>query len=353
MAEESFEERTEPASARKKQEARERGHVAKSVDLSTSLVLLAAIISIYVFHKDIYKAFRYTLEHSFAESITANEMDVMNIAFRSLQVSAISVLPILLILVVVGFCSGLIQFGFIFSLQQLEFNFDKVNPINGFKKLFSLRQFVRFIMGFLKLMVVGIALLVILWREINSIMSLNNMEVPQIVSYLLYLIFKISLTVAILLILLAIIDYIYQKFAYEKGLMMSKFEVKEEMKRYEGDPKVKEKRKQLYKQIAYKKMLKKIPKATVVITNPTEIAVALKYDHDSDIAPVVVAKGQRFLAQKIREIASDNKVPIVERRELARALFKQCEVGDAIPVSLFEACAQVLSYVYALKYKFS
>lgn len=349
MAEDRGDDRTEPATPRRRQEAREKGNVARSIDLTTSIVLLTAVIALYVFHKDIYSAFRYTFEECFNDAAVSDENSAVLTLLKCGKAVGLALIPFFLVLIVAAVCSSLVQFGFVFSFSPFEFNPDKLNPVTGFQRIFSMRNAVRFLMGLVKLAVISVSLYIVLNGERQGIFNLSHAEFGQVMSYMLWLLFKLSLTVALLLLVIGLIDFAYQKISFERQLMMSRFEVKEEMKKYEGDPKVKERRRQLYRQVVYKRMLQKVPKATVVITNPTEYAIAIKYDIEKDPAPIVVAKGRQLVAQRIREIAAEHNIPIVERKELARALYKICEIDAPVPEALWKACAEVLAYVISMK----
>lgn len=349
MAEDRGDDRTEPATPRRRQEAREKGNVARSHDLTTSIILLTAVITLYVFHKDMYAALKYTFEECFSDAAVSDENLVIVTLLKCGRVVGLTLIPFFIILMVAAVCSSLVQFGFVFSFTPFEFNPDKLNPVKGFQKIFSMRNVVRFLMGIIKLAVISAALYFVLSGERYSILNLSHVEFAQVMSYMLWLLFKLSLTVALLVLVIGLIDFAYQKISHERQLMMSRFEVKEELKKYEGDPKIKERRRQLYRQVVYKRMLQKVPKATVVITNPTEYAIAIKYDIERDPAPMVVAKGRQLVAQRIREIAAEHGVPIVERKELARALYKICEIDSPVPEALWKACAEVLAYVISMK----
>lgn len=352
MAEESLEDRTEPATPRKRMEAKSKGNVARSGDLAPALLLLAAIITMYLYSGEFYVAFNKAFTEAFTDAAFADEQTILVTLFKVARPAAMALLPVLVVIIIMAVCGNLLQIGFLITFDKLKWNIEKLDPISNLKsKIFSLQSVVRFIMGILKLTVIGMVLFFVLWGERVNLLNLIDTELGEIMGYMLWMAYKISLIVAIMLILLAIIDYIYQKWQYENQLKMSKHEVKEELKRYEGDPKVKRRRLEMYRKVAYKRMLQQVPKASVVITNPTEIAIAIRYDEETDSAPVIVAKGMRHLAEKIREIAFDNGIPILERKPLARALYKKCEVGDTIPEELYIACAEVLAYVYMLRQK--
>jgi flagellar biosynthetic protein FlhB len=215
--------------------------------------------------------------------------------------------------------------------------------------MFSLRSLVRLLMGVFKLAALGTVLLLTVWAERFNILNLVDQEFIQIVKYLIELLFVLAFRAALVILLIAILDYGYQRWQYEMDLRMSRQEVKEEMKRYEGDPKIKRRRYAIQLRLAMQRMLQRVPRATVVITNPTEIAVALEYEQERMEAPVVVAKGTGYVADRIRAIAMEYEIPIVQRPPLAQALYKATEVGQVIPFELYEAVAEVIAYVYRLK----
>jgi len=257
-------------------------------------------------------------------------------------------LPFIITIYAAALAINFLQVGFVVSTEPFTPNLNKLNPIKGIKKLFKLKNLVNIIFGFVKIGILGTVVYLSLVAEGPEIVRLSDTSFGTVVKYMLDLLYMISLKCALALLVMGLLDYLYQRWQHEQNIKMSKHEVKEELKRFEGDPKIKERRRSAHRQIIYQRMFQKVPKATVVITNPTEIAVALQYDSVMK-APVVVAKGMGLIAEKIRRIAHENDVPIIQRRDLARALYKICEVGQEIPENLYKTVAEILAYVVSLK----
>jgi flagellar biosynthetic protein FlhB len=349
------EEKTESATPRRRMEARERGHVAKSTDLANAIVLLSAVIALWFFGAGLMDAVKTIMRNVFQGMANwdGSMSDIMPMALAGLVIISKAMAPILVTIVLFALAAHLLQIGFLVSNEALKPDLNKLNPISGIARIVSLKGFVKLIASIAKVLFVGLVLGLTIYYEWDTLMILAEVELDQAVGYMVELAFLVALRAALALLLLAIIDYAYQKWQYEKDLMMSKQEVKDEMKRMEGDPKIKSHRRQVQLQMAIQRMMQNVPKATVVITNPTHFSVALQYDQDTMPAPRVVAKGQDHLAFRIRDLARENNVPVVERPPLARALFRSTEVGDEIPEDLYQAVAEVLAYVFELNDKMS
>jgi flagellar biosynthetic protein FlhB len=351
MAEERYDERTEPATPRRREEARERGHVARSADLSSAVILLAAILGLEFFGKSliggVFGATRGILER-LAEVDGTRESLVLH--FGSAFTGALlGYLPFILFVMAAALGVNLAQVGFLFTPEPLAPSLERLDPLAGLGRIFSLRSAVRLLAGLLKISAVGAVVFLTLWSERARLVGLLGHSFEDILQYGVGLMMSLSLRAVLVLLFLAILEYGYQRLQYERDLRMSKQEVREELKRFEGDPKIRERRRAIQRRLAMQRMMQQVPKSTVVITNPTHLAVALEYRKEEMEAPVVVAKGAEGLARRIREVAMEHGVPIVERRELAQALYKGVEVGQAIPYELFQAVAEVLAYVYRLR----
>jgi flagellar biosynthesis protein FlhB len=242
-----------------------------------------------------------------------------------------------------------LQVGFVLSAESVHPKFSKLDPIKGFGKLFSLRSLVELAKNVFKISIIGFIVYITIKGEIKNCIPLIDQSVWGILIYIGELAFKIVLRVCLVLIILAISDYIYQKYEFEKNLKMSKQEIKDEFKQTEGNPLIKSRIKHLQREAARKRMMANVPKADVIITNPTHFAVALSYDQNGISAPKVVAKGAGFIAQNIKDIARKNKVPIVNNKPLARVLYKTVDVDEVIPANLYRAVAEVLAFVYNMK----
>lgn len=351
MPEERHEERTETATPRRREEARQRGHVARSLDLSSALILLAALLALHFFGRSfiggIFGSLRAILEN--LHTIGQDPGDLAGQYGAYVVAVAVGMLPFLAVILVAALASGFIQVGFLFTFEPLALNLERLDPIAGLQRIFSLRGLVRLAAGLLKLLVLTAVVAFTIWDERASLMALMDRDFPSVVQFILEIAFVLSLRAVLALLVLAILDYAYQRYQYEADIRMSRQEIREELKRYEGDPKIRERRRAIQRQIALQRMMQRVPKATVVITNPTEYAVAIEYQRERMQAPIVVAKGVDFLAQRIREVAMEHGVPIVARPEVARALYKSVEVGQPIPYELYQAVAEILAYVYRLK----
>ncbi len=351
MAEERYDERTEAATPRRREEARERGHVARSADLSSAVILLASVLALQFFGRGLMDSlFGATAGILQRLAEVDGSRENLGLHYGGACIAALlGFLPILLVIVIAAIGINLAQVGFLFVTEPLAPSFDRIDPIAGFGRIFSVRSVARMASGLLKVAAVGLVVFLTIWAERSRLVGLMGHAFEEIVKYGTGMMLTLSLRAVLVLLVLAILEYGYQKWQYERDLRMSKQEVREEMKRFEGDPKIRERRRAIQRQLAMQRMMQKVPKATVVITNPTHLAVAIEYRKDEMEAPIVVAKGAEALAKRIREIALEHGVPIVERKDLAQAVYKSVEVGQSIPVELYQAVAEVLAYVYRLK----
>ncbi len=350
MAEERDDDRTEPATPRRREEARERGQVARSADLSSAAVLLTAVLGLRF-------AGRPLIEGLFASTsgvlgglggIGDDPSAVMDHFGALFAAVLMGFLPFAGIVLAGSIAVNLAQTGFLFTAEPLKPDLDRVNPISGLMRLFSMRSLARLLGGLLKLAIVGLVVGATIWSERGGLAELSGRGVEQASGVAVDLMQSLSLRAAIALFVLALFDYGFQKWRYELDLRMTKHEIREELKRFEGDPKIKERRRSIQRRIALQRMMAGVPEATVVITNPTHLAVAVRYEQSMP-EPVVVAKGADQMALRIRETAMEHGVPIVERKELARALYAGVEVGQAVPSALYKAVAEIIAYVYRLK----
>ncbi|AWB44310.1 flagellar biosynthesis protein FlhB [Paenibacillus sp. CAA11] len=346
-------EKTEKATPKKRQDARKKGQVAKSMDVSGGLVLLSAFLCLLVFG-DYYKKHLVSLYtdiflHRLSMEITKESVIAMfgNIGMQVLLLLA----PVLLTVMVVGIIANYIQVGFLLTGDPLKLKFSKLDPIKGFKNIFSMRSMVEFLKSVLKLVIIGVLVYMTLMDEKENISKLGHLGAEQTFSYTASLTMKLGLEIGVALLVLAAADYMYQRYSHEKSLKMSKQDIKDEYKKMEGDPLIKGKIRERQRRMAMQRMMQEVPKADVIITNPTHFAVALKYDGSEMDAPQIIAKGQDYVALRIKEIAKEHGVITMENKPLARALFSRAEIGDSIPADLFQAVAEVLAYVYKLKGK--
>ncbi|MDQ0156799.1 flagellar biosynthesis protein FlhB [Robertmurraya andreesenii] len=346
-------EKTEKATPKKRQDSRKKGQVAKSQDINTAVVLLAVFLVLlfggkYFFDTLLY-LFRHTYEQYIGMDITENNLQML---FLDILKELVYVLaPIMAIAMVAGVAANYMQFGFLFSTETIQPKLEKLDPIKGLKRIFSIRAIVELLKSILKISVVGVVTFSVLWARKDEILILGQKSVGAGLATIANLTVQMGLIACAALIILAALDYFYQKYDFEKNIRMSKQDIKDEYKNMEGDPLIKSKIKQRQREMAMRRMMQEVPNADVVITNPTHYAVALKYDENKLDAPYVVAKGVDYVAQKIKLIAKENEVIQVENRPLARALYSQTEIGDAIPEEFFKAVAEILAYVYRTKKK--
>jgi flagellar biosynthetic protein FlhB len=259
--------------------------------------------------------------------------------------------PVLVMAVVVGFTANVIQVGFKISTKAIQPKLEKINPLGGLKKMFSIRSLVTLFRDTFKLLIIGFVAYKVIASEFDDLFLLPEMTVSTIASTMGTLALSIALKVGAAILVIALLDYFYQKYEFEKSIRMTKQEIRDEFKDTEGSPQVKARVRQIQREMSRKRMMDEVSLADVVVTNPTHLAVALKYSQDAMTAPQVVAKGERLIAQKIKDIALENNIPIVEDKPLARSLYKLCDVGDVVPETLFRAVAEILAYVYKMKDK--
>ncbi|MDF2521650.1 MAG: flagellar biosynthetic protein FlhB [Clostridia bacterium] len=349
------EERTEPATPKRRREAREKGQVAKSRDIVSAILLLVTFLALRIFggyiFENLSKLLRFFLSFPSKTENAVEIGDLMNVYWYSVVEFAKVIAPILLISALVAVSANYLQVGFLFSIKPLIPKFNKLNPIEGFKNIFSKNAFVEFLKSAFKIAVVAYVIYSYLKKNFILIPELLAMDMMATAHFIGNTIVNTGIRVAVVLLVIAIFDYGYQFWEFEKNLRMSKQEIKEEYKMTEGNPQIKSKIREKQRQMSLRRMMTEVPKADVVITNPTHFAIAVKYDAGKADAPLVLAKGKDLIAQKIKEIAKDNNVPIVENKPLAQALYKTVEIGDMVPAELYKAVAEVLAFVYSLKNK--
>jgi flagellar biosynthetic protein FlhB len=345
------EERTESATPRRKEEARKKGQVAKSMDLTSAFMFLVSMVTIrFVFPSifaEIMNIMKDTLSSLQTDIFVENSSGLATIrplAFGAIMTIAKMLAPFALIVLAAALFINFAQVGFLISGESLTPKFDRINPAKGISRLISKRTVVSFIQSMFKIIVVGYVLYITIKGEKERILGLAGLPIKSAIAEISAVIFKMGIRSAILLFILAASDYAYQRWEYERSLRMTKQEVKEEMKQAEGDPLTKSRVRSIQREMAARRMMQEVPKADVIITNPVHLAVALKYDMNSDAAPKVCAKGARIVAERIKAIAREHNIPIVEDRPLARMLFK-LELGTEIPVALYRAVAEILARI--------
>jgi flagellar biosynthetic protein FlhB len=350
MAEDSDLERTEPASARKLEQARERGNVPRSRELATLAVLLASA-SVIAFlgtfmYQGLGRVMRNALNFGLAD-VASPVMMGRNLMAAGMD-GVLLYLPMAVTVVVAAVGANLMLSGWVFSTQALEANFSKLNPMSGIARMFSLNSLAELIKALLKGgLIAGVAGWMI-WHQHDGILALSNEPLESAVVHFGQIALFTFLASVAAFALIVMMDVPFQIWDYHHGLRMSKEEVRQEGKEIEGDPQIKARIRSLQREAARRRMMQAIPQADVVVTNPMHFAVALKYEEKGMAAPVVLAKGSQLVAERIKELAREHRVPVVEAPPLARALHRHVEVGDTIPGTLFTAVAQVLAYVYQL-----
>ncbi len=346
-------EKTESPTSRRLEEAREQGNLAISKEVGTFFTVLGGLIVISFLGIWMMEGLSAFMKAAFS-GLSGTEMGVhemRDLFFRTTYRLFVILSPAFVIIPLFSVAAYLLQNGIVFSTKPLEPNMAKLDPISGAKKFFSVTSIAELFKSLLKIAVLGYVVYTSVAKEWRTLPSLVDMEVVSSMAYTGRVTLRILTRTVWVLAVIAVIDYAYQKWNYLRGLRMTKEEVKEEHKETEGDPLVRSRIRSIQRELARKRMMQDVPGADVVVTNPVHLAVALKYDRKSSRAPVVVAKGAGLIAERIKEIAREHDIPVVENKPLARSLFKFVEVGMEIPESLYRAVAEVLAYVYSLRPK--
>jgi flagellar biosynthetic protein FlhB len=344
------EEKTLPATPRRISQARKRGQVAKSQDLVAGVLLLAGVAFLGAFGGEIVQRMLCMIRYCLGEDVgSAQETGQITLLMALCgETAAWVTVPVMIVLVVAALVVNYVEIGYLVTLEPLKPNLSKIDPINGFKRLFSISSVVRLGLNLLKLAAVALVAYVTVMSMLPQVTWASSMSVPEAVTFLGRVIFKVALRLGLVLLVIGVLDYAWNRHKWSKDLRMTRQEMKEEHKMLDGDPQIKRRRRQAQIALAIQRIRGGVPKADVVVTNPTEIAVAIRYDAEKMNAPIVVAKGQGYLAEMIRKLALKHNVPIVERKPLARVLYKLVDVGQEIPPQLYQAVAEVLAYVYNL-----
>ena len=341
---------TEEPTQRRLDEAEKHGDIVKSTEVTTFVVLLGGTLSIAIFGHSTAQTFTRTFQMFLEQpdQITVDAASVL-VLFRHIVLAvAVMLGPIFAVLAGMGLASHLVQHRPSISLERIAPNFSKLSPLSGLKKMFGLEGVINLGKGLIKIVIVGTVLWTVLWPERGNLEGLLTHGPEQIASDMIYLIMKLLIATLSILAVIAVLDYALQRFRFLQRNRMSKQEIKEEYRQTEGDPAVKAKVKQIRQERARRRMMAVVPEATVVIMNPTHYAVALKYESGKMAAPICVAKGVDALALKIREVAEEHEVPVVENPPLARALYATVEIDEQVPAEQFKAVAQVIGYVMKL-----
>ncbi|MFN8369095.1 MAG: flagellar biosynthesis protein FlhB [Bacteriovoracaceae bacterium] len=350
---EDGQEKTEEPSQYRIDEFRSKGQVAQSKEVSSILILLATFMGLIFSITYIYE----TLSEYVHWILSINhEQAFLPAVGHTIVVNTLSTLakcaaPVTLIALVVGIVSNVMQIGFLFAPEAIEWKLDKLNPIAGIQRLFSMKSIIDTVKGIAKFVIVGFITFTIFKTTLPNLGGFFNTEINNSIFHAKDMFIHLIGYILLGLGVVAILDYAWEKYNYNQELRQTKKELKEEMKEREGNPQIKQKIRSLQREFAQKKMMKEVKKADVIITNPTHFSVAIKYDVKTMVAPKVVAKGQDLIALRIRELAKQNNIPMVENVPLARTLYSTIKVGESIPRTLYKAVAEVLAFVYKLNKK--
>ena len=352
MAEESSgQEKTEQATPRRIADARKKGDVAKSMEVPSAAVLLAALFTLYLAGDYMLKRIIMIMTHYIGNSsqIQVHPANMQLVAKESVTGAAFILAPLMLVIVITAILANFAQFGLLFAPEKIAPKISKINPVQGFSNLFSKQTLAQTIKSVLKVLLIGYVAYYEVIKALPGIMPLMDQPPYHILVFMARISFWIFLKCALVIAVLAAADYAFQKWQFMEKMKMTKQEVKDEAKQTEGDPHVRGRIRSIQMEMARRRMMEEVPKADVVITNPTHLSIALKYDAETMSAPVVIAKGAGIIAAKIKEIAIEHSIPVMEDKPLARALYKSVDIDQPIPEELFQAVAEVLAYVYGLK----
>ncbi|MBN2477114.1 MAG: flagellar biosynthesis protein FlhB [Pirellulales bacterium] len=337
----------------RRRQAREQGQVAKSQDLGSAVLLIVGLLCLMVLGGELIDHLgRFSRRQLGGDPWLSADVDHAVATSRGMLTDmARYLLPIMGLLLLGAIAVNVLQIGFLFLPEKLAPDITRLDPIKGCQRLFALSNLVKLLFGIVKILIIASVAFLSLYGERDTILNLTDLEVPQIALYLVDILFWTTLKVGLALLILAILDYAFQRWKHEQDIKMTPQEVREELKNLEGNPQVRARRRQVQRQLALNRLSEAIPKADVVITNPTELSIAIQYDPKTMAAPVVAAKGAGVIAQRIRRLALEHGVPIVENKPLAQALYREVEIDHPIPEDKYAAVAEVLAYVYQLKGK--
>jgi len=338
-------EKTEEATPLKRREARKKGQVAKSADLNSALNLFAVAGVVFMLQAYFAGQWNNYFYRTLASISTPGGNPIRALVEGSNILLALAG-PILLTAFVTGLITNLLQVGLVFSLESLQLKLDRLNPVEGFKRMFSFRTLVELAKSLAKMTVIVLVVFFSLKKQIPVLLGAQGGSLEYSWKLGKDLSISLTITAVLALMVIALVDLFYQKFEHRKSLRMTKQEVKDELKQTEGDPHFKARLRERQRQMAFRRMVQEVPQATVVVTNPTHYAVALKYQRGEMNAPRVVAKGADRIAERIKKIAREHQVPLVENKPVAQFLYRHTEVGEAIPEQLYQAVAEILALVY-------
>jgi flagellar biosynthesis protein FlhB len=352
MGQGNDQEKTEPASPKKREDARGKGQVAQSREIPSVLILFSAL-GVFMFAGNWMFNLLSEFMSGYFQHLDTMRFDDIHSA-RTLLSSALGraglvMAPVVVAVLIAGVAGNVIQVGWLFTTEPLMPKLEKLSPLKGIKRMVSLKMVMETLKSILKVVLVGSLAYAVILKRLDDMPGLMQVEVGEILAFAGRTSFVITFYICLSLIALALFDYVFQRWNHEKELRMTKQEVKDEQRQTLGDPKVKAKIKRLQREMAMQRMMNAVPDADVVITNPTRLAIAVRFDPETMDAPEVLAKGAGHVARRIREIARAHHVPLVEQKPLAQALFKAVAIGEFIPADLYRAVAEVLAYVYRLR----
>ena len=352
MAEQSGE-KSQEATPHRKQQAREQGQVAYSQDLGSAALLVVGVLLLRYYGRNIVDMAGSFMRHQLSAvgSLSADSADMIAQSQSIVSTLGKAMLPVLGLLALAGVLSSVFQVGFLFVPERLLPDIKRLNPLSGLKRIFSLSGAMKLSFGMFKVAIVAVVAATVLYLRHEQVMYASALPVRELAPLMIDLALQTALWVGVALFTLALFDFAYQKWKHDQDLRMTRQEVIDEMKNMQGDPQVLARRRAVQRQMALNRMSDKVPQADVIVTNPTELAIAIQYKPEEMAAPIVLAKGAGVLAQRIRRLALEHNIPVVERKPLARLLYKEVEPGHPVPDESYAAVAEVLAYVYQLQGK--
>ena len=347
-------ERTEKATPKRRRDERKKGNVLQSKDIVTVFTLIGGFYALKLTFMSSYSALKGCMLKYFSYVQNKAELSqdlIREMAFDSVLVAARIIAPLMACIVFLSIAATVFQTKPLFVLDSLKPKFNRLSPLQGFKKIFSVRSIVEVLKGIIKISILFYLLYDFIGKQIIELPKLFTLEIPAACGYMFQTVFNMALRIGMAFAVISVFDFFYQRWEYERQLKMSKQEIKEEYKQLEGDPQVKGKIKELQRKMAMSRMMQQVPDADVVIRNPTHFAVALHYDPEKHVAPILLAKGQDEMALRIVRVAEENEIFIVENKPLARAIYATTDLNQQLPPEFYGAVAEILVHVYRLNHK--
>ncbi len=347
------EEKTEEATPHKKQQTRKKGQVARSSDLNVAFVIFMVVLTLFLIKGYYGEKLTGFIIHIFSEELTKELTPGHLVYLFKLSIATFFEItaPLFAVAIIIGLITNFFQVGFMITPEAIKPKISNINPIEGFKRILSKKSFVELAKALMKVTIVGLTVFLIVKNNFDQMLFMVDMGLLGITNLAGHTLFKVAIGAALIFILIAILDTIYQKWEFRQRIKMTKHEVKQEYKQTEGDPLIKSKIREKQRSMAMSRMMSQVPEATVVVTNPTHLAIALKYEDGVTDAPVVLAKGAGYVALRIIEIAKENNIPVIENKPAARSMFEIVEVGQEIPFELYQIVAEILATLYRMKNK--